>query len=153
VNSQSQPEPEPKLAALELVLNEPSSKRVDTTARRKITAVDRRIHLETHKLHLICLLFYVHIRNRWCNNDEVQENLRPLLPDKVYDKLHHDPMDQQFRRSKMFIDGLKEAAAVFQRKFKITCRGLTAAQWMEPEALKTVPCTLSLYLTIAYTSS
>ena len=124
---------------LNLVLGDPSpSKPVNATARRKITAVDRRIRLETHKLHLLCLLFHVHLRNRWCNNDEVQKNLRPLLPDKVYAKLHHDPADQQFRRSKMLIDGLKEAAAAFRKKFTITRRGLTATQWMEAEALKKV---------------
>ncbi|KAI5849871.1 hypothetical protein BZA05DRAFT_474874 [Tricharina praecox] len=140
MNSQSQPDPEPvpepKSAMLELILTEPSSKNIDTTARRKITAMDRRIRLETHKLHLLCLLSHVNLRNRWCNIEEVQENLRPLLPDKVYDKLHHDPTDQQFRRSKMFTDGLKEAVTVFRRKFKITRRGLTAAQWMESEALE-----------------
>ena len=62
------------------------------------------IKQKKNTLHLLCLLFRVHLRNRWCNNDEVQKNLRPLLPDKVYAKLHHDPADQQFRRSKMLID-------------------------------------------------
>ena len=129
---------------LNLVLGDPSpSKPVNATARRKITAVDRRIRLETHKLHLLCLLFHVHLRNRWCNNDEVRKNLRPLLPDKVYAKLRHDPADQQFRRSKMLIDGLKEAAAAFRMKSTIARLGLTAAQWMEAEALKKVFCLLS----------
>jgi len=76
----------------------------------------------------------------------VQKNLRPLLPDIVYAKLHHDPTDQQFRNSKMLIDGLKEAATAFRKKFTITRRDLTAAQWMEAEALKryAVRCLLAL---------
>lgn len=66
---------EPKLAesaVLEVTLNDPSEMKRSTIERRKITAVDRKIRLEVHKLHLLCLMAHVSRRNRWCNNKQVQ---------------------------------------------------------------------------------
>ncbi|KAF8537776.1 hypothetical protein BDD12DRAFT_845487 [Trichophaea hybrida] len=132
---QAQELPPPKPARLELILDDPSTRKA-AEPRRKITAVERRIRLESHKLHLICLLYHAYIRSRWCNNSELKANLRPLLPEKAYDKLKHDPTDQQFRRSKLFIDGLNEAANAFRKKFCITRKGLVASHWQELEDLK-----------------
>ncbi|KAF8243203.1 Rad4-domain-containing protein [Wilcoxina mikolae CBS 423.85] len=132
---QAQELPPPKPARLELILDDPATRKT-AEPRRKITAVERRIRLETHKLHLICLLYHVYIRSRWCNNSELKANLRPLLPEKAYEKLKHDPTDQQFRRSKLFIDGLYEAANAFRKKFRITRKGLVASHWQELEDLK-----------------
>ncbi|KAA8909653.1 hypothetical protein FN846DRAFT_941700 [Sphaerosporella brunnea] len=122
-------------ATLELTLGDPMTRKA-ADPRRKITAVERRIRLETHKLHLICLLYHSYLRNRWCNDPEVRANLRPLIPQKVYDKLNHDPTDQQYRRATLFLDGLREAVAVFKKKFKITHRGMEAPMWQDLEALK-----------------
>ncbi|KAI5778403.1 hypothetical protein EDC01DRAFT_712675, partial [Geopyxis carbonaria] len=134
---QLEPEPDPEPAKpLELILNDPKARRAAGPARRKITAVERRIRLETHKMHMICLMQHVALRNRWCNDSEVQRNLRPLMPKESYDKIHHNPRDQQFRRSKLFLEGLQETVDVFKEKFKITQRGLAAAKWMELEDLK-----------------
>lgn len=40
--------------------------------RRPITALEKRIRLDVHKVHLLCLLAHVYIRNRWCNDDDLQ---------------------------------------------------------------------------------
>ena len=122
-------------ATLELTLNDPA---ISHQTRRKITAVDRRIRLETHKLHLICLLYHVKLRNRWIDLPEVRNNLPAVIPQSALNKLHHDPADQQFRRSKLFVDGLRESAQVFSKKWKINHRGLVTPQWHEPEKLKQV---------------
>lgn len=52
---------------LELILDD-NGKRKDTSTRRKITAVERRIRLETHKLHILCLIYHVYMRSRWCDD-------------------------------------------------------------------------------------
>jgi xeroderma pigmentosum group C-complementing protein len=66
-------EPEPaKPAALNLVLHDTAAAKKEGPKRRQITAVDRKTRLEVHKLNLICLISHVRLRNRWCNDTEVQ---------------------------------------------------------------------------------
>ena len=125
-------------APLELVLNDPETRKAAGPVKRKITAVERRVRLEIHKMHLMCLMTHVSLRNRWCNDKAVQDNLDHLLPDKAYDLLHHDSTDQQYRRSKLFIDGLQQAAAAFAKKFRITHRGMHSAHWQDLDELKRV---------------
>lgn len=60
---------------LEVTLNDPNQKSKSQSEKRRVTAVDRKIRLEAHKLHLLCLLAHVSRRNIWCNNSEVQVNL------------------------------------------------------------------------------
>jgi len=59
-------------AVLEVTLNDPSGMKRPTFERRKVTVVDRKIRLEVHKLHLLCLMAHVSRRNKWCNNKQVQ---------------------------------------------------------------------------------
>lgn len=63
-----------KPVPLEVVLDESSSsknKLNGAQARRKVTSIDRKIRLEGHKLHLLCLIAHVHRRNKWCSDPEV----------------------------------------------------------------------------------
>ena len=39
--------------------------------RRPVTAAERKLRLEIHKTHLLCLLFHVHLRNHWCNDEQL----------------------------------------------------------------------------------
>lgn len=59
-------------AVLEVMLNDPSEIKRPAFERKKATAVDRKIRLEVHKLHLLCLMAHVSRRNKWCNNRQVQ---------------------------------------------------------------------------------
>jgi len=59
-------------AVLEVTLNDSSEMKGSTLERRKVTAMDRKIRLEVHKLHLLCLMAHVSRRNQWCNNKQVQ---------------------------------------------------------------------------------
>lgn len=40
--------------------------------RKPVTGAEKRLRLEIHKLHLLCLLGHVQIRNLWCNDEQVQ---------------------------------------------------------------------------------
>lgn len=40
--------------------------------RKTITAAERKFRLDVHKVHLLCLLSHVQMRNLWCNDDDVQ---------------------------------------------------------------------------------
>lgn len=51
-------------------------KRKVVTKRRGITAAEKQLRLSIHKVHLLCLLRHVQIRNLWCNDEELQ--VRPI---------------------------------------------------------------------------
>jgi xeroderma pigmentosum group C-complementing protein len=59
---------------LDLVLLDPKGKGKGggLPKRRPITAVERKLRLEAHKMHLLCLLYHVFLRNSWCNDLETQ---------------------------------------------------------------------------------
>lgn len=40
--------------------------------RKPITGAERKLRLDVHKSHLLCLLGHVKTRNLWCNDEEVQ---------------------------------------------------------------------------------
>lgn len=48
-------------------------KQIPAIQRRKpATAAERRVRLDVHKMHLLCLLGHLHLRNHWCNDEVVQ---------------------------------------------------------------------------------
>lgn len=58
---------------LQITLDHEPEKRKKTARRRKpITATEKKLRLEIHKAHLLCLLGHAYSRNRWCNDDELQ---------------------------------------------------------------------------------
>ncbi|CUS13033.1 unnamed protein product [Tuber aestivum] len=100
---------------------------------RKITPVERRIRWETHRMHLLCLLHHISLRNRWCNSPEVQGSLSPLVKWKIRRLLIDDPNDQVFRRSQLFLEGLKILSDIWVENFRVMRAGLSKCRWDGPE--------------------
>lgn len=65
---------EPHIEDLSIVIGENKAcKTVTKQVRRKgVTAADKRRRLDIHKVHLLCLLYHVHLRNAWCNDEGAQ---------------------------------------------------------------------------------
>lgn len=70
--------PEPDKAedeGLNLVLKGHGDKHKGATfgrpKRKPMTAEDRKLRLDIHKLHLCCLMVHIYIRNHWCNDEKV----------------------------------------------------------------------------------
>lgn len=63
---------EPK-GELNLVLGhkDDEMRRWTPTKRKPMTKAEKQVRLEIHKMHLLSLLFHVHLRNHWCNDKEV----------------------------------------------------------------------------------
>lgn len=58
---------------LQITLDKPTETRKTLVARRKpVSAAEKKLRLDVHKVHLLCLLSHVQRRNLWCNDDEVQ---------------------------------------------------------------------------------
>jgi xeroderma pigmentosum group C-complementing protein len=105
-----------------------------TVERRKaITREEKDRRADTHKMHLLCLLSHVERRNRWCNDVDVQDTLRPLLTEKMLRALNPRSSLDQFARTDSLKRGLQEASAMFKAKYKITERGMRRALWPESE--------------------
>lgn len=47
------------------------AQRQTTSKRKPITQAEKKLRVDIHKMHLLCLLFHVHVRNHWCNDEKV----------------------------------------------------------------------------------
>lgn len=119
---------------LDITLEKPPDVQGTLVRRRKpVTGAEKKLRLDVHKTHVLCLLGHVYTRNKWCNDDEVQKNLKQMLPKQTRLLLNPKESMPQFTRSTTFIDGLKQAMEIFARNFKITAPGLRRPYWAEDE--------------------
>lgn len=99
--------------------------------RRPITKEERERRLDIHKAHLICLLSHVARRNHWCNDAQVQSQLRSHLTDKMIQYLTPGTNLSQFGRTESLKNGLKLVAEMWTTKYEITERGMRRSLWAE----------------------
>ncbi|KAI1265326.1 Rad4-domain-containing protein [Xylariaceae sp. FL1019] len=105
-----------------------------TVDRRKpINKVEKDRRIEIHKTHLLCLLSHVARRNRWCNDTQVQDSLRPLLSKKMIKELNPPSRLTQFGQANSIKEGLAKVNTMFNVKFQTTERGMRRALWAEKE--------------------
>ncbi|OKL60866.1 hypothetical protein UA08_03363 [Talaromyces atroroseus] len=120
--------------SLDITLKKPSNQRRTIVRRRKpVSGAEKKLRLDIHKNHVLCLLGHVYIRNLWCNDDEVQKFLKRMLTKQTIALLNPKESMHQFSRSTTFIDGLKQASEIFSRRFRITAPGLRRPHWTENE--------------------
>ncbi|KAL8907121.1 MAG: hypothetical protein Q9171_005988 [Xanthocarpia ochracea] len=101
-------------------------------ARRKpLTAIERRHRLEVHQLHLLCLLSHVHVRNHWCNDQQIHRAMYRRLPKQIVSLLNPDENYSRFRQDESFKKGLKQASDFFRNAFTVTARGMSRSHWAE----------------------
>ncbi|KAI0450774.1 Rad4-domain-containing protein [Xylaria acuta] len=132
-------------SAIGAVQDTPQDLELDLSARAKTAptkTVDRRKpinreekgrRIEIHKTHLLCLLAHVARRNRWCNDPQVQDSLRPLLTQKMVTQLNPPNHLTQFGRANSLKEGLSLVNNMFKLKFRVTERGVRRALWAETE--------------------
>ncbi|KAJ6135133.1 hypothetical protein N7512_000293 [Penicillium capsulatum] len=108
---------------------EPSKK--PTRRRKPVTTAEKKVRLDVHKVHLLCLLAHVHLRNRWCNDDEVQQFLKKMLPKRIVALLNPSEDKDQFTRSTTFVEGLNQTGDIFNKRFRVNKPGIRRAHWVE----------------------
>ncbi|KAL3450055.1 hypothetical protein BJX65DRAFT_271276 [Aspergillus insuetus] len=122
---------------LQITLGQQQDQKRRVVRRKPVTAAERRIRLDVHKTHLLCLLSHVQRRNLWCNDEKVQGFLKRMLSKHVISQLNPPENKPQHTRSAMFLDGLNQAGDIFNRRFQVTKPGLKRAHWSDDlEALK-----------------
>ncbi|KAF2798466.1 Rad4-domain-containing protein [Melanomma pulvis-pyrius CBS 109.77] len=102
--------------------------------RRGITSVDKKRRLEIHKMHILCLLYHVHRRNAWCNDEKVQATLRKLPPPKTLDSLVPNPEFTQYQASKRFVDGIQDLKRLWSDLFSVTALGMHRPRWADADS-------------------
>ncbi|KAJ5303114.1 hypothetical protein N7476_009913 [Penicillium atrosanguineum] len=119
---------------LQITLEQEPEKPKKAVQRRKpVTAAEKKIRMDIHKVHLLCLLAHVNLRNRWCNDGSLQSYLKRMLPKRVIALLNPDEDKPQYLRSTTFIDGLNEAGEIFTRRFRVNKLGLRRPHWAEDQ--------------------
>ncbi|KAL1867869.1 hypothetical protein Daus18300_006144 [Diaporthe australafricana] len=101
--------------------------------RKPISKEEKDRRVEIHKAHLLCLLAHVEKRNHWCNDQVVQEMLRPLLTAKILPWLTPESHLTQFGQTESLKKGLQMIMDKFQQRFSVTEVGLRRALWAEDE--------------------
>jgi xeroderma pigmentosum group C-complementing protein len=99
--------------------------------RKPATTAEKRLRLDVHKWHVLCLILHGYHRNRWCDNEEVQATLKPLIPRKLITLLHLDESKPQYARNHGFNKALEEIIDIWQREWTITANGIRRAFWAE----------------------
>lgn len=49
-----------------------------TPRQKPLSAAEKKLRLDIHKVHLLCLLRHVHLRNLWCNDPLLQVRIKCL---------------------------------------------------------------------------
>ncbi|KAL1306140.1 hypothetical protein AAFC00_004252 [Neodothiora populina] len=105
--------------------------------RKPVTTAEKLHRLAVHESHLLFLIFHVHVRNAWCNSDEVHSRLRGVLPLKVVGLMHPREDLIQYSRSESFINGLKIAVEIWESRFRVTENGMRRPQWADdPDTIR-----------------
>ncbi|KAK2001240.1 Rad4 transglutaminase-like domain-containing protein [Colletotrichum falcatum] len=99
--------------------------------RKPITKEEKDRRVSIHRTHLLCLLLHCALRNRWCDDEQVQNSVRPLLSKRTIDYLKPSSSLPQFGQTESLKNGLQQASATFMSKFQITERGLRRSLWAE----------------------
>lgn len=129
--------PQPKFLELDLSTTNLETPKRAATRRKPVGPGERKLRLEVHKAHLVCLLSHLNCRNRWCEAESVQSVLKPLIPRKITALLHVDESQPQYQRSHCFTKGIEEVCSIWRLQWQITARGMRRAHWKDDvDALK-----------------
>ena len=127
------PSTEQSVEPLQINLSTPLVPTQTTPRRRKAvnSKADRQYRLNLHKWHVLCLIFHGHWRSRWCDNVEVQQILKTLVPRKTIDLLHLNESKPQYARNHAFMESIKEISEIWKQEWQITEQGLRRPFWPE----------------------
>lgn len=135
LNLDAEPEADEPSGDLDLTLVKKAFAQVKPVAarRRLVSKAEKVERLEKHKMHVLCLLSHLDMRNDWCNDSEVHKTLRPLLDKKMLTFLRPKSSLSQFGRTDSLKRGLDQVAIMWRTRFSITARGLRRALWADDE--------------------
>ena len=126
---------------LQLDLSRHSGRAENPAAQRRkpATTAEKRVRLDVHKWHVLCLMLHGHVRSQWCDREDVQVILKPLIPRKLITLLHLDESKPQYARNHAFNKAIEEISDIWQREWSITAKGMRRAFWTDdPDVVRDV---------------
>lgn len=121
--------PEQRSMQLDLSTRAPQ---LPTVQRRKpVSKAEREYRLNVHKTHLLLLLINLQLRRRWCESEEIQAILKPLISTKLRNMLHVSNEKPAYQRSYSFKTAIEEICTIWRDEFEITGPGMRSACWKE----------------------
>ncbi|KAF2760313.1 Rad4-domain-containing protein [Pseudovirgaria hyperparasitica] len=121
---------EPNVVDISIVLGAEQNALERRRPKRKgITAAERSLRLDIHKMHVSCLIYHAYLRNSWCNDCEAQAVLKALIPPKIVTLLLPDPEWPQMRMSQSFREGLNTLKIFWNSTFRINAQGMYRPRW------------------------
>lgn len=121
----------------ELTIKLQAQDETKTNRRYPTTAIARKIRLEVHKLHLLCLMKHVSIRNMWCSGDEIRKALQPIQQ-RFRGNVHPNTTSAQIQRTRVLLEGLEALSVLWSKSYKITTKGLSGSKWYAEDDLNKV---------------
>lgn len=113
------------------------TQRAKRVTKRPLSTAEKKLRLEVHKIHTLCLITHVSKRNYLCNDSQAQAILKRLVPPRLITQLNVDPKYSQLQRTRAFMESLKQVTQLWSQKFKITSAGLRRPRWLSSiEALR-----------------
>ena len=107
--------------------------------RKPATTAEKRLRLDVHKWHVLCLMLHGHVRSQWCDREDVQVILKPLIPRKLITLLHLDESKPQYARNHAFNKAIEEISDIWQREWTVTAKGMRRAFWTDdPDVVRDV---------------
>lgn len=83
-----------------------------------------------HMLYLETMVAHGVVRNQWCNDKELQSELRKKLPSDIFSFLSLTNLNVlDYVKSRRFIEAIRKAAAFYHRKFRVSSQGLVRKDW------------------------
>ncbi|KAF2203574.1 Rad4-domain-containing protein [Delitschia confertaspora ATCC 74209] len=132
---QQQNKEEPVISDVSITIGGDEGTKTTQRPRRKgITSVEKKLRLDIHKLHVLCLLYHVHRRNTWCNDETVQSTLRRLPSPKALNNLVPNPEFTQIQATTRFVDGIKELKQLWANRFTVNALGMHKPRWADADA-------------------
>ncbi|KAF2091548.1 Rad4-domain-containing protein [Saccharata proteae CBS 121410] len=132
-----QPETLSGTGDLSIVLNGGADDGAPTrrSRRKGITSEEKRMRLDVHKVHVLCLLYHAYVRNAWCNDRQLQTCLKRFLTKRMVSGFTPNPDFSQPQAARAFMDALNQAKEAWSN-FRITKLGLKRARWSPNEVLE-----------------
>jgi xeroderma pigmentosum group C-complementing protein len=128
-NSEDDDHPEQKPLQLDLSARIPP--RSITQRRKPVSKAERDYRLNVHKTHLLLLLMNLQLRRAWCESEDIQAILKPLIPSNLRNMLHVSEDKPAYQRTHAFNKALEEISAIWRNEFEITGPGMRRAYWRE----------------------
>lgn len=101
-----------------------------------ITKEERKFRILYHQSYLLCMIVHGSIRNKWCNNLELQQGLKKkIMSPEILELLQQRTVENKdvldIVKSRRFLDGLKRLMLIYSKKFRVSSKGIIRRNWNE----------------------